>query len=125
MHNLYNLITNLVIICLDLNLKLIIENPYSSQHYLTRYWCLKPKIIDFNRAEKGDYFRKPTQYWFINCEPKDNFIFEAIDIKPRKRICNISNKVERSLISEYYANRFIREFIIDIMESDRNYERKN
>lgn len=114
LHDLYNLITKLVIICLDRNLKLIIENPYSSQHYLTRYWAIKPKIIDFNRSERGDYFEKPTQYWFINCEPKDNFIFEAIDIKPKKRICNISNKADRSLISSDYANRFIREFIIDI-----------
>ena len=23
-----------------------------------------------------DYFKKPTQYWFLNCEPKNNLIFD-------------------------------------------------
>lgn len=113
LHDMYNLISKLVIICLDKNIKLIIENPYSTQHYLTRYWAIKPKIIDYDRTKRGDYFEKPTQYWFVNCEPKNNFVFEAIDIKPKKRVCKDCNKVERSMISKDYANRFIREFILD------------
>lgn len=117
----YELITKLVLICLERNLKLIIENPYSEQSYLTRYWGIKAKYIDYDRTQTGDYEKKPTQYWFINCEPKHNFIFESIDIKVKKRHNDISKngwhtketKVERSLISPDYANRFIREFIID------------
>ena len=62
----YELITKLVIVCLRKGLRLIIENPYSEQHYLSRYWCIKPKYIDYDRTKKGDYFKKPTQYWFIN-----------------------------------------------------------
>lgn len=38
----YELITKLAIVCKKRNLKLIIENPYTEQHYLTRYWCIKP-----------------------------------------------------------------------------------
>lgn len=74
LHDMYDLITKLVIICLDKKIKLIIENPYSTQHYLTRYWSLKPKIIDYDRTKKGDFFEKPTQYWFINCDPKKEFV---------------------------------------------------
>ena len=110
-HN-YELITKLALICLKRKLRLIIENPYSTQHYLTRYWALEPKIIDTDRREMGDHYKKPTQYWFINCEPENNFIFEAVDIKKKKSIID-ENTVDRSMIAPDYANRFIREFILD------------
>ena len=110
---LYCLISKLVIICVRKGLKLIIENPYSTQHYLTKYWCVKPEIIDYNRRDRGDYYEKPTQYFFINCKPKENYIFEAYTVQPLKTISNVHDKVERSMISQEYANRFIREFIID------------
>ena len=119
LHELYLLITKLVIVCKRKGIPLVIENPYSEQHYLTRYWCLKPKIIDKDRTLNGDYYEKPTQYWFINCEPKENFIFEPLQLVPRKKItakvCDggINNTVERSMIHPQYANRFIRQFIAE------------
>lgn len=109
----YELITKLVLICLDRGIPLIIENPYSEQSYLTRYWAIKPKYIDYDRTQTGDYEKKPTQYWFINCEPKHNFIFEGVDMKKRIRHNDLWGKqVQRSMISPDYANRFIREFIL-------------
>lgn len=109
----YDLVTKLVLICLKRGLKLIIENPKSTTHILTDYWALKPKIIDADRSRKGDYYKKPTQYWFINCEPKHNFIFSAPNYKNKKRE-NISHNttVNRSMIHPDYANRFIREYIL-------------
>lgn len=112
LNRLYCLITKLCIICLHNNIKLIIENPYSTQHYLQRYWCLKPKIIDYDRTENGDNFKKPTQYWFVNCEPKNNFIFEPIKLV-EKKIVSDCNTVERSMINPQYVNRFIRQYILD------------
>lgn len=109
---LYCEITKLAIICIRKNLKLIIENPYTTQHYLYRYWSLKPKLIDYDRTERGDWYKKPTQYWFINCEPKNNFILEPKEIHPRK-VVQDERGAERSLISPQYANRFIREFVIE------------
>lgn len=113
--NNYELITKLVLICLRKNLRLIIENPKGTLHYLSRYWALTPKIIDTDRRQNGDYYKKPTQFWFINCEPKNNIIFEFMesaelrgtveDVKDRKR--------ERSEISPQYAERFIKQFIAD------------
>lgn len=108
----YSLITKLVIICLDKQIPLIIENPYTEQHYLRRYWALKPSLIDKKRRENGDSFIKPTQYFFVNCEPKNNFVFEALKDVEYKIIDN-ANTVERSMIHPQYANRFIREFIIE------------
>lgn len=109
---LYELVTKLAIVCLRKSLKLIIENPWSERHYLRQFWALKPKIIDKNRRLKGDYYTKPTQYWFIGCEPKNNFVLEPIKLMPYKMIVHVRNTVERSLISKNYARRFIKEYIL-------------
>ena len=91
---------------------MILENPAGEQHYLTRYWCVKPKVIDKNRRKNGDYFKKPTQFWFFNFEPKFNFIFEALDWVEPKTWSNLS-QTERSMIHPQYADRFIRQYILD------------
>lgn len=109
---LYEVITKLAIVCLRGKIPLIIENPYSSMHYLVKYWCIPAKVIDKDRTLRGDFFEKPTQYWFINCEPKYNMILEPQVWYKKKTIENTHNKTERSMISKEYANRFIREFII-------------
>ena len=113
----YEIITKLVIVCLRKQLRLIIENPYNEQHYLSKYWCIKPKYIDFDRTKKGDYFKKPTQYFFINIEPKCNLVFDGIEIKEKKKISECFGRenfqVERSMISKDYAKRFIQEFILE------------
>ena len=111
LHDFYNLITKLALVCLRKEIPLILENPYSNQHYLTRYWCLKPALIDTNRKDMGDFYKKPTQYWFIGREPSNNFIFEGHVVHPKRQVIN-ECKVDRSMISPEYANRFIREFII-------------
>ena len=119
LHELYMLISQLVIVCIDRELKLVIENPYTQPHYLTTYWSMKPKVIDYDRTERGDYYKKPTQYWFVNCEPKENFIFEPRYINEKRTIHGVSaidgrsRQEVRSEISPEYANRFIREFMID------------
>ena len=113
LHELYTKITQLAIICIRKNIPLIIENPYSTTHYLVKYWVIPAQIIDRDRTLRGDYYKKPTQYWFINCLPKQNMILEAQTWNERKIINNVHNKTERSLISSEYANRFIREFILE------------
>lgn len=112
---LYELITKLAIVCIRKKIPLIIENPYSATHYLVKYWAIPYTILDKDRTKRGDYFRKPTQYWFINCKPKQNMILEAYEIKEKMVIEYLkgeNRKTKRSLISSEYANRFIREFII-------------
>lgn len=79
---------------------------------MTRYWAARASVIDYDRRLKGDYFKKPTQYWFIGREPSHNFIFEGVDVKCKKQVHLTNEQVDRSMISHDYANRFIREFII-------------
>lgn len=101
------------------------ENPYAEQHFLKRYWCFKPSLIDKDRRLNGDYFKKPTQYWFLNCEPEQNVLFEAI---PNNEVSSIwsngskenwgttgasSVKVARSMMHPDYADRFIRQYITE------------
>ena len=81
----YETITKLAIVCIRKNIPLIIENPYSSTHYLVKYWSIKAKIIDKDRTFRGDYFKKPTQYWFINCKPRYNMILEAYSWSENKK----------------------------------------
>lgn len=120
----YDLVNKMFIICKRRNLKIVMENPFSEEHFLRRYWCITPKIIDKDRRERGDYYPKPTQYWFLNTEPKNNFIFEVVNdnsLKIKNAIANVSGKdlgvnstkTARSMIHPDYANRFIREYLID------------
>lgn len=126
LRNMYMLVNKLFIVCIRKKIKLIVENPYSEEHFLRRYWCLPPTIIDRDRRERGDYYKKPTQYWFVNRKPSNNLIFEAMPDNAIKctdavrtmhsndwQVTGAKNrKVARSMIHPDYANRFIREFII-------------
>lgn len=127
-HN-YKLVNQLFITCIRKGLKLIMENPFSEEHYLRRYWCYQPAVIDRDRTERGDYFVKPTQYYFLNCKPQNNLIFETMDyngINCYNAITKMTKedyghvaknaKTARSMIHPQYANRFIREFILEEQE---------
>lgn len=108
---LYILISKLAIIIYKRKLRIIIENPYSSQHYLVQRWCIKSSFIDHDRTRRGDFFVKPTQYWFINCEIKNKLCTQPLIYNPKKKLLS-QNKVNRSIISKDYARRFIEEFIL-------------
>lgn len=125
-NEMYKLVNMLFIICIRKNLRLVMENPYSEEHFLRRYWCYPPAIIDRDRRKNGDYFKKPTQYWFLNCEPKNNLVFEVVNdnrigkgdaircmnSEDFKHTGAKSYKAARSMIHPDYANRFIRQYLI-------------
>lgn len=118
LHRNYELISKLAFIAITRDLKLVIENPYTQPHYLTTYWCLKPSLIDKDRQLNGDYYKKPTQFWFIGFNPKQNLVFEPIDYVEGKVIATVSGEngksrtTMRSMIHPQYANRFIRQYLI-------------
>ena len=119
LHEFYLLISKLVYVAKKKGLRMVIENPYMQPHYLTTYWCLRPTLIDKDRTQNGDYYQKPTQYWFINCEPYYNLVFEPLDHVERQVIAKVkkkdglSVKTQRSMIHPQYANRFIRQYLIE------------
>lgn len=118
LHEFYLLFSKMFYIAEKRKLQMIIENPYMQPHYLTTYFCVRPTLIDHDRTERGDYYQKPTQYWFINRKPHYNFIFEPLEYVEKQVIAKVkktdgkSVKTLRSMIHPQYANRFIREFIL-------------
>lgn len=116
LNHMYQLVSKLAIVCIKRGIPLVIENPYNAQHYLTRYWPLKPAIIDSDRRRDGDHFKKPTQYWFINCKPKNNMLFEPIEFVEERTIKGTRNQVQRSMIHPQYANRFLRQYVLPMAE---------
>lgn len=114
--NFYQLFCTMFKICIERNLKLIVENPYSSQSYLNQNFPIKPAIIDIDRRLLGDKFKKPTQYWFLNVGVQNNKIdFKSPFIFGNKLIKDInhSHGIERSLIDPKYAENFIKKYIIE------------
>lgn len=122
---LFILLNKLYVVCTRGGVRMIIENPNGVLHFLKRYWCIEPTFIDTDRRLNGDYYKKPTQYWFLNCTPEQNILFEAL---PDNRIgsnwksgnggnwknTTAKNRtVARSLIHPDYANRFIRQYILE------------
>lgn len=112
----YEILYKLVGTCLKRNFKIIFENPFDSQHFLYNNFLKNPNFIDKNRQKRGDYFKKPTGYWFFNCENTYGESFQ--DDKEHKKIWDMKRgkgglcSKERSMIHPDYARNFICDFIL-------------
>lgn len=112
----YEVVLKMFTVCDIRGLRLIVENPYTTVHYLYNNFPYKPAIIDKNRRLRGDYFKKPTQYWFVNCNPTKGFSLQKPSVK--MTVNGLSGHTgslcdeDRSLISPQYARNFICDFIL-------------
>ena len=115
----YTLLIKLFCVVHERGQRMIVENPYSPMGYLhfTENFVAKPSIIDKNRMMRGDYFRKPTAYWFVGCEPthgmtiqkdKEQRIIRKTKSASKAGLCS----EDRSMISQDYARNFICDFIL-------------
>jgi hypothetical protein len=99
-------------------LRLIMENPWSPVGFLKNNFIIQPALVDMDRQRRGDYFRKPTAFWYINCEPTHGMTFKAP--KEKKTVMHAKGSPlgagvcseERSMISHDYARNFICDFIL-------------
>lgn len=112
----YSMLMKMFCIVRMRNLRMVVENPWSEQTYLKANFE-KPSVVDMNRTLRGDYFKKPTAYWFVNCDSENGFTREQD--KEQKTILTTkgSGKAglcseDRSLISPDYARNFICDFIL-------------
>lgn len=115
----YTLLIKLFCIVQERNLMMIVENPYSGHHYLmlTQNFVMHPTMIDHNRQLRGDYYKKPTAYWFLNCTPTYGESYTTPkEMKKIKTSRSASHaglcSEERSLIAPEYARNFICDFIL-------------
>lgn len=99
-------------------IRLIMENPWSEQTYLKANFVMPPSLVDMDRTKRGDVYKKPTAYWFVNCEPTHGQSFQ----RPKTQVKTIMSSrgsseagicsEERSMISPDYARNFICDFIL-------------
>ena len=103
-------------VCLKRGIRMIFENPLTMS-FLTIFFIKEPDVKDTNRRLRGDYFSKPTGYWYFNCTPthgfteqKDKVAKSVHDVRGADEagICS----EERSMISPDYARNFICDFIL-------------
>lgn len=123
----FELCLKLFCVCDTRGLRLILENPYNVNHFLVQYFPYRATIIDKDRSRRGDKFRKPTQYFFVNCE--NTYGFSEQKVKPipvnsiddrhknknysrlrKEGVCICSE--EKSVMTADYARNFICDFII-------------
>ena len=69
----FGLAVKMIAVSMHRNIRLIMENPWSEQTFLKANFILPPSLIDNNRTIRGDFFIKPTAYWFINEQPTHGF----------------------------------------------------
>lgn len=113
----FGLAAKMLCVAQERGIRLIMENPWSQQTYLKANFILPPTMIDNNRRLRGDYFTKPTAYWFINCEPTYGFTEQCDKKSIRILDCAAGKEAgvcseERSMISPDYARNFICDFIL-------------
>lgn len=116
----HSLLYKLLSICSQRKIRLIIENPATTPNYLISGQNFPPPtFIDKNRLLRGDYFKKPTAYWYFNCEPtygesyqndKKQKLINKTKPAPKAGLCSEA----RSMISSDYARNFICDFILGI-----------
>ena len=113
----YRRLIKFVGVCLRKNIRMIFENPWMPPAYLKDNFLKNPDVIDINRMERGDFFKKPTAYWFWNCSPTHGFTHQ--NDKKQKKIHEVRGSkqngvcsTERSLISSDYARNWICDFVL-------------
>jgi hypothetical protein len=107
----------MVCVAIERKIRMVIENPYSVQSYMCNNFIIPPSVIDRNRNLRGDYFIKPTAYWFVNCEPTNGFSLQKDkDIRTIRKSKSAGKQglcsEERSMIHPDYARNFINDFIL-------------
>ena len=113
----YRLLTMLYAVVAERGFRMIIENPWSGNSYLKNNFIMSPTLIDNNRRLRGDYFKKPTAYWFVNCNPTTGQSFTTPKELKTITTCRGGVKAgvcseERSMISTDYARNFICDFVL-------------
>ena len=113
------LLIKLMGVCELTGKRLVVENPWAMQTYLKNGFIKAPQVIDNARTRRGDYFVKPTAFWFVSCEPTNGFTYQPTDMSKVKNVQDAKGakqagicSEERSMISKDYARNFICDFIL-------------
>lgn len=84
----YDLALKLTALVQIKQLRMIMENPWHPTNFTNYFWFARTSLIDEDRTKRGDYFRKPTAYWFTNCIPTYG---ETYQPTPRNKVKTITS----------------------------------
>ena len=109
----YTFLCSLCLVAIKRGFKLIIENPYGKVNFLKHFFPLKPEVVLYDRRKMGDFYKKPTQFFFINCVPEFNLWGECATTIGKQNPIENNHGFSRSIISPTFAKNFIKTYIID------------
>lgn len=92
----YETLIKMVGVCLERELRIIIENPWNTQSYLHNNFLKNPDLIDNNRTLRGDYFVKPTAYWFFNCDHTNGLSLQPS--RTIKKVCKCKKGIRGGML---------------------------
>lgn len=113
----FRLLVQMFSVVMQKGIRMIVENPWNEQTFLKANFIMPPTMVDNDRTRRGDFFKKPTAFWFIGCKPT----YGVTEQKPRETKTIMAAKQsgraglcseERSMISPDYARNFICDFIL-------------
>lgn len=83
----YDLALKMTAVCQIRGIRMIMENPWHPTNFTNHFWFMRTSVIDNDRTRRGDYFKKPTAYWFISCTPTYG---ETYQPTPRNKVRKIT-----------------------------------
>ena len=100
-------------ICKTKEIPTIIENPASSgnKNYLVQFSPIEVAWHEKDRSLFGDNFKKPTNFFAINFEMKENFMMFTQNCGIKSIYGDAHGCQERSEISSLYAQNFYKRFL--------------
>ena len=100
-------------ICKVKGIPTIIENPASSgnKNYLVQFSPIEVAWHEKDRSLFGDHFKKPTNFFAINFEMKENFIMFTQNCEIKSIYGDAHGCKARSEISSLYAQNFYERFL--------------
>ena len=107
----YLLLCSLCLLAIKKGFKLIIENPYGKVNFLKHFFPLKPEVVLLDRRKLGDFYKKPTQFFFINCVPEFKLWGECTETMGKQNKIEDNRGFARSVISPTFAKNFIKTYI--------------
>lgn len=107
----YSILLKFIHVVKRKNIKTVIENPYTRNYLLYQKEMKQPDLIIENRRVLGDYYIKPTMFYFYNFEPTFFTDYIRVNNESLKRV-NDESGINRSLMHGDFANNFIRKYIL-------------
>lgn len=108
----YDVALKLTAVCQIRGFRMIMENPWHPTNFTNHFWFMRTSVIDKDRTRRGDYFRKPTAYWYVGCVPTYG---ETYQPTPRKQVRKVTAGSGASKTKEKLKR------IMDKEELDRVY----